>query len=254
MKRDQTPIFLLCRTLVDTSNDTVITFERLQSQLLLGLDPLLSHLLDFAGENNLRLGGTVDTVGLDGDDDTTTLLEEHVSVQTNNTGLVGLGNIGEDNVNHRYQHTVTKGVTGVVDNGDNVGTVGGHADQITTGTVRELDGVDVTSRSNNISNVTDGGTAGGTKVQNLRARLHVDIIKTTQNTSSKLGTERVPDTVLGLGDGTVLGRSFNSNALLAVDSLSGGQVLGDEQIFLTATSDEDTGMTVGFLKKTGVSS
>lgn len=231
----------------------MITFERLQSQLLLGLDPLLSHLLDFAGENNLRLGGTVDTVGLDGDDDTTTLLEEHVSVQANNTSLVGLGNIGEDNVNHRYQHTVTEGVTCVINNGDDVGTVGGHADQVTTRTVRELDGVDVTSRSNNISNVTDGGTAGRTKVQNLRARLHVDIIETTQDTGSKLGTERVPDTVLGLGSGTILSRGFNSNALLAVDSLSGGQVLSDEQIFLTATSDEDTGMTVGFLKMTEVS-
>jgi hypothetical protein len=144
-------------------------------------------------------------------------------------------------------------MTGVLNDGDDVRTVGCHANQVTAGTVGELDSVDVTSRTNDISNVTDGGTAGRTKVQNLRARSNVDFIETTQNTSSKLGTERIPDTVFGLGHGTVLSRSLNRNALLSVDSLSRGQVLGDKQVFLTATGDKDTGMTMGFLKATRVS-
>jgi hypothetical protein len=111
--------------------------------------------------------------------------------------------------------------------------------------VGELDSVDVSGRSDNISDVTDGGTAGRSKVQNLGARLHVDIIETTQDTGGKLGTEGVPHTVLGLGDGAILiGRGLDSNALLAIDGLSRSQVLGDKQIFLTTTGNEDTGVTV----------
>jgi hypothetical protein len=111
--------------------------------------------------------------------------------------------------------------------------------------VRELDSVNVSGRSDNISDVTDGGTAGRTKVQNLGARLHVDIIETTQDTGGKLGTERVPHTVFGLGDGTILtSGGLDSNTLLAIDGLSRSQVLGDKQIFLTTTGNEDTGVTV----------
>ena len=49
----------------------MVTLERLKGQLLLGLNLLLTHLLDLAGEHNLGLGRGVDTVGLDGDNDTT---------------------------------------------------------------------------------------------------------------------------------------------------------------------------------------
>jgi len=63
-----------------------------------------------------------------------------------------------------------------------------------------------------------------------------------------LGTEGVPDTVLDLGDGTVLvGGTLNRDALLAVHSLTRGQVLSDKHVLLAATSDEDTGVTVGLL-------
>lgn len=239
-----------CRALVDTRHYTVVTFEGLQGQLLLGLDSLLSHLLDFAGEHNLGLGGTVDTVGLDGDDDTTLVLEEHVGVQADDTGLVGLGNIGEDDVDHGNEHAVAERVSGVLDNGDDVGAVGGHTDQVTAGTVRELNSVDVTGRADDIGNVGDGGTAGGTEIQDLGARAHVDVIETTQDTGSQLGTEGVPDTVLGLGHSTILlGGRLDGNALLTVDSFSGSKVLGDEQIFLTTTGNEDTGVTVGLLRR-----
>lgn len=79
----------------------------------------------------------------------------------------------------------------------------------------------------------------------LSARLNVDVVQTTQDTSGKLGTERVPDTVLDLRNDTVLvGRSVNGDTLLTIDSLAGGQVLGDKQIFLSTTSNEDTGVTV----------
>lgn len=226
----------------------MVTLEGLQSQLLAGLDLLVSHLLDLAGEDDLGLGGTVDTVGLDTDDDTTLGLEEHVGVQADDTGLIGLGNVREDDVDHGHEHAVAERVSGVVDDGDDVGAVGSHADQVTARAVRELDGVDVTGGTDQVRDVADRGTAGGTQVQHLGARAHVDVVQTTQDTGRQLGAEGVPHTVLGLGHGAlVTGGTLDRDTLLAVDGLTGGQVLGDQQIFLAGVGDEDTSVTVGFL-------
>ena len=176
----------LCCALVDTSNHGVISLEGLKGELLLGLDTLLSHLLNLAGEDGLGGSGRVDTVGLDGDKDTTADLQEQVGVKTDDTGLIGLGNIGEDAVDHTNEHTVLERVTGVLDDGDDVGTVSGHVDQITAGTVRELDGVDGTSGSNDISDVRNRSTRSRSEVKDLAAGLHVDVLETTEDTSSDL--------------------------------------------------------------------
>jgi hypothetical protein len=65
--------------LVYTDNHGVVTLERLKRQLLLGLDAHLPQLGNFLCEDGFGRGGRVDTVGLDGDDDTTTNLEEETS-------------------------------------------------------------------------------------------------------------------------------------------------------------------------------
>lgn len=63
-----------------------------------------------------------------------------------------------------------------------------------------------------------------------------------------LGAERVPDTVLDLGGSTFLiGRAIDRDTLLTINSLTRGHVLCDKHVFLAATSDEDTGVTVGLL-------
>ena len=174
-------------------------------------------------------------------------------LSTGEVGLLTLSNISKDGVYGADKHAVAQRVTGVLDDGNNVGTVSGHANQITTGAVRELDGIDTAGGTDDISNVRDGGTAGTTNVENLRARANVNLVQTTQDTGSQLGTEGVPHTVLDLGDSTILaGRALDRDALLAVNSLTGGQVLGDQQILLTTTGDEDTGVTVGLLEKENV--
>jgi hypothetical protein len=66
----------LLRSLVDTDNHGVVTLEGLEGQLLLGLDAHFPELGDFLGEDGFGGGGRVDTVGLDGDDDTASDLEE----------------------------------------------------------------------------------------------------------------------------------------------------------------------------------
>jgi len=226
----------------------VITLEGLEGQLLLGLNLLLAHLLDLTSEHNVGSSRAVDTVGLDGDNGTTAILQEHVGIETNDTGLIGLGNIGENDVDHGHEHAVTERVTGILNNGDNVGAVSSHTNQVTARAVRELNGVDVTGRADNISDVRDRGTTSTSQVKHLGTGLHVNIVHTTQDTGSKLGTEGVPHTVLDLGDGAVLGsRSLDRDTLLTVHGLTGGQVLGDKQILLTATGNEDTGVTVGLL-------
>lgn len=112
----------------------------------------------------------VDTVGLDGDDDSTAVLQEVVGVQSNDTRLIGLSDIGENDIDHLDEHSVFLRVTSVLDNGDNVGSLLGHTDEITAGSVGELDGVDDTFGADNVGNVGDGRSGSGTEVEHFCAR------------------------------------------------------------------------------------
>jgi hypothetical protein len=63
-----------------------------------------------------------------------------------------------------------------------------------------------------------------------------------------LRTEGVPDTVLVLGNSTILsGGTLDGDTLLAVDSGSGGKVFSHKHVLLAAASDKDTGVTVRLL-------
>lgn len=224
-----------------------------EGKLELGLDGLGAHLLDLAGKDLGGGGSRVDTVGLDGDEDTAADLEEPVGVHGDDTGLVGLGNIGKDDVDHGDNHAVAGGLAGILDNGDDVGALGGHGDEITARAGRELDGVDVAGRANEIGDVGDGSTRGTTDVEDAGAGLHVDVVGTTSNGGAQLGAEGVPHAVLNLGGcgGTVvvLDRLVDRDALLAIDRLAGGQVAGSNTVLLAATDDKDTGVTVRLLEK-----
>lgn len=112
-----------------------------KSELFLRLDVLCPQLLDLLGKDSLGSSSAVDTIGLDGDNNTTANLQEHVGVEGNNTGLIRLSNIGEDAVDHGDQHSVSEGVSGVFDNRNNVGSALSHVDKITSTSVRELDGL-----------------------------------------------------------------------------------------------------------------
>lgn len=226
--------------------------EHTQSQLELGLNGLSPHLLDLVGEN---LGGgssAVDTVGLDGDEDTTANLEEPLSVDSNNTGLVGLGNIGKDDIDHGDDHAVAGRLAGVLHDGDNVGSLGSHGDEITARSGGELDGVDVAGRANDVGDVRDGSTRGATEVEHAGAGLDVDLVGTTGDGSAELASEGVPHAVLDLGGAggavLVLNGFVDRDALLAVDGLARSDVAGRETVLLAATNNEDAGVTVRLLR------
>lgn len=162
--------------------------------------------------------------------------------------------LGKDEVDHVDKHPVLQGLTSVLDDGDDICAAGGHVDQVTARTVRELNGVDSSGGSNDVGDVRDGGSRGGTEVQGLGAGLDVDGLETTQDTGSQLRSERVPDTVFGLGRGTVLALGIlNRDTLLVVDGLAGGKVGRCQQIFLAAADDKDTLVSVGLLNTGWVS-
>ena len=72
----------------------------------------------------------------------------------------------------------------------------------------------------------------------------MDVVKTTEDTSSKLTPERVPDSVLDLLVLSLGVLASNADSLLAVDRLSGGHVSRDQQVLLSF-GNVDTGVLVG---------
>lgn len=246
-------LFVSSNVLAD--NNAMVSLIRLQSKLLKRLDSLLSQLLDLTGKNSLGLNSRVDTVGLDGDDDSTLVLEEEMCVEGNDSGLIGLGNIGKNGVDHANEHSVLLGVSGILNDGDDVGSLLGHAYQVSARSVRKLDGVHSTGGAHDISNVRNRGTGGSTQVQDLGSGLDEQLVKTTEDTGSQLGSEGVPHSVLDLG-GLSLGGGgghVNRHSLLAVNALAGGQVLGDQEILLSS-GNENTAVSMGLDNDLGTTS
>lgn len=74
---------------------------------------------------------------------------------------------------------------------------------------------------------------------------YVDVVQTTQDTGSKLTSERVPNSVLDLLLLAISIGGGDTDPLLAIDRFAGGHVSGNEQVFL-ALGDVYTFVLVGF--------
>ena len=98
-----------------------------------------------------------------------------------------------------------------------------------------------TYRSNNVSNVRDRRSGSSTEVQDFFARGNVDVIQTAKDTGSKLGSERIPHSVLGLCAISVV----NRDSLFSIDGFARDKVLGNQHI-LFSTGNEHTGMSMRF--------
>jgi hypothetical protein len=203
---------------VHADNDGVVPMVGLKGELLLGLALLLTELVDLRGIDGLGGSGRVNAVSLDRHDEPAAVLKEHVGVHGHDTGLVGLGNIGEDDIDHTDEHAVLEGLTGVLNDGHDVGALLGHVGQVTAGTVGELHGIDHTLGADHVGHVGDGSTAGTTEVEDLAAGLDGHVGDTTwkpifimisfrilrerygltNDGGTELRTERVPHTVLNL--------------------------------------------------------
>lgn len=159
----------------------MITFIRLKGELLQRLEVLFLQFANLSAEHSLGCGSGINTAGLDGNYGMSAILEEVVRVERNNTCLIGLGNIGKDTVDHTHEHAVLQRVTSILDNGDDVGAGFGNIDKITAGSVGEFDSVDGTGGPDDVGHVRNRGTGGGTKIQNLGARLDPEVVNTTEN-------------------------------------------------------------------------
>ena len=84
-------------------------------------------------------------------------------VESDDARLVGLRDVGEDGVHHADEHAVLLRVARLLDDGDDVGALLGHVDEVTAGAVRELNAVDDTLGADDVRAVGHGG-AGGAEV------------------------------------------------------------------------------------------
>jgi len=207
---------------VHADHEGVVTLVSLQRKLFKGLDVLLPELGNLTGVDGSSRGSRVNAVGLDGDDDMAAALQELVRIHGHDTGLIWLGNIGEDDVNHTDEHAVALGHTGILDDGDNVGALLGHVQQITAHAVGELDGINQASGTDPVSDVRDSGTSRSTEVQNLLPRSDEDVADATEDTGSELGAERIPHAILHLG----AIRPIDGDTLLTIDRVADDHVAG----------------------------
>lgn len=176
----------------------MVSLVRLQRELFLWLQLVRLHLLHLGGKDSFGLRRRVNAGGLDRDDKVTAVLQEVLGIQRHNTALIRLGNVGENRVYHANQHAVLVRMASVLDDGDDVGPLLGHIDQIAAGTVRELHGVDKAFGTHNVGHMGDCGSGSTAQIQDLGARWHVNLLNAAQNGSSQLGAEGIPHTVLNL--------------------------------------------------------
>ena len=152
-----------CRSIHASDNDMVSfvrfkrdSLDRSELLLLKGFD--LGSIHDFGG-----LGG-VNAGSFDGDNEVASVLDEVSGVETENTSLIGLGDISEDNVNHRHEHSVLLGVSSILDDGDDVSSLLGHVNQVSARSLGELYGVHASSGTDEVSNMGYGSTGGSSKI------------------------------------------------------------------------------------------
>ncbi len=79
---------------------------------------------------------------LDRNDVVATDFEKVLGVEADDTGLVGLGDVGEDRVDHADDHAILVRMAGVLDDGNDVRAFLGDVEEVSARAVRELDCVD----------------------------------------------------------------------------------------------------------------
>mmetsp|Transcript_9422 Transcript_9422/g.14216 ORF Transcript_9422/g.14216 Transcript_9422/m.14216 type:complete len:262 (-) Transcript_9422:101-886(-) len=174
------------------------------------------------------------------------ILQKVVTIQSDNSCLIGLCNIRKYDINHAYKHAVFQWVSCILNNGDNVGTCLGNIDEVTSRTVREFNCVNHSSWSNNVRNVRTRSSSCCSDIKNLGTRFDPDIINSSEYCCSDLGSERIPNTVFNLGSASIrTRRSLNTDSLFAVYSNTRGAIQGYQSILLS-TSNKDTLVTMGF--------
>ena len=150
-------------------------------------------------------------------------------ILSNDSCLVRLRNISKHYIHHSHKEPIILRLTGVVDDGDDIGSLLSHIDQIPTHPVRKLDCIDNSSRADDVGNVRDSGPRCTTEVEDLCSRDDAGLRDAANDGGSDLRSVRVPHPVFHF-----LGVDLHTDALLVVDRLPGDEVLGHETILSPA--------------------
>lgn len=173
----------------------MITFIGFESNLLDRFESLLLHSLDLLCENRLWGRCRVNAASLDRDHAVAAHLQEVLRVDAHDTRLVRLGDIRKDGVDHGDKHSVLVRVTGILNDGHDIGALLGHVQKLTARTVRKLDGVDSPSGPHEVGNVRNSGTRGGAEIEHLGPWSHPDLADTASDGGTEFGTERIPNAI-----------------------------------------------------------
>ena len=149
---------------VGTDDHGVVSLVGFQSKLLKRLEVLSLELANLPSEDRLRCRGRVNAARLNRDNRVAPSLQKVVGVQRDDTRLVGLRNVGKDDVDHANEHPVLEGVPGILNDWNYVGAGLGHVDEVAPGTVGELYSVDTAGGTDNVGNVGDGCSGCSSKV------------------------------------------------------------------------------------------
>ena len=117
----------------------MVLLVRIQSDELFRGKSLLFELFDLRLKDNFWILSGVNTRSLDGNHENSSVLEEISAVKSNNSGLVRLGNISKNKVDHFDHESVQPGLSGILDDWNHIGSFLGHSDQISSTPGRELD-------------------------------------------------------------------------------------------------------------------
>jgi hypothetical protein len=166
-------------SLIDRSDDAVISFIGLQRQLLLWSQASFLHLLDLFGKDCFSWRRTIDTACLDTDNGSTSIFEEMRCVQNDDTSLIGLRNISKNRVYHSDQHSVFLRVSSILDDRDDIGSLFGHVDEISSTSMTEFNCINSAFWSDYISYVADTCSTGRSKIKHFLAWFDMNVVHTS---------------------------------------------------------------------------
>ena len=190
---------ILWRGSIHSTNNYMVSLVWFQRNSFNGSELLILESLNFWCIH--KLGGFcgVNAWSFNGNDKVSSIFHKVRGVQSKNSSLIGLSDVGKNDVDHWHEHSVLLGVSSVLDDWNNIGSFLGHVHQVSTWSLGELHSVDATSWTYEVSDVRHCGATCCTNIENLRPRFHVNLTNSANYCRCNFWPKRVPDSVLCLG-------------------------------------------------------
>lgn len=85
---------------IRSNNHSMIIFIWFKSKLFFRFKSFFFKSLDLTLEDDSGLFSGVNTISFNGNHEVSSIFKEILTIHSNNSGLIGLGNIGKNNINH----------------------------------------------------------------------------------------------------------------------------------------------------------